>query len=308
MPTPQPGIFALGTRCHHHLELDVAPGVEPDALTGALARLLEPGVVPGAANVVLGFGASTWARIAPAHAPADLGPFVELVGRDGHRAPATQHDVWAWVHGAGPDEVLDCALAVTAALAGVAGLAAETPSFVYHDSRDLTGFVDGTANPAPAAAPGVACVPDGAAGAGGSHVLAQRWVHDLAGFSRLGVAEQEGVFGRTKPDSVALPADVRPGDSHITRAEIHDAQGRERPVYRRSTPFGTVAERGLFFLAFSAERDRFDQMLASMYGTGGREQRDRLLDFSTAVSGSYYFAPSLEALGALVSSRGAGAA
>lgn len=129
--------------------------------------------------------------------------------------------------------------------------------------------------------------------------MTQRWIHDLGSFDELEVPEQERVIGRTKLDSVALPSDVRPADSHITRAEIHDAAGEERPIYRRSTPYGTAAEQGLYFLAFSAERDRFDAMLAQMYGTDGGGIRDRLLDFTTPVTGSYYFAPSAEVLFAL---------
>jgi putative iron-dependent peroxidase len=181
----------------------------------------------------------------------------------------------------------------------VASLATELPGFVYHDSRDLTGFVDGSANPSPAEAPGVACVPPGQAGAGGSHVLAQRFVHDLRAFGELDVPDQERVFGRTKLESLELPDDVRPANAHMSRAEVHDDVGEERPIYRRSVPFGTLHEQGLFFLAFSAERDRFDQMLASIYGTDESDVRDRLLDFTTAVSGAYYFAPSLEDLMAL---------
>ena len=41
-------------------------------------------------------------------------------------------------------------------------------------------------------------------------------------------------------------------------------------------------------------------MLAAMYGTGGDGVRDRLTDFSTPVSGSFFFAPSLEALAAVL--------
>ena len=52
-----------------------------------------------------------------------------------------------WVHGTGEDIVLDVARAVGAALAPVADLRLSQPCFVYKDSRDLTGFVDGTANP-----------------------------------------------------------------------------------------------------------------------------------------------------------------
>jgi putative iron-dependent peroxidase len=127
-------------------------------------------------------------------------------------------------------------------------------------------------------------------------VLIQRWVHDLAGFGELEVPEQEAVFGRTKLDSVALDRSIRPPDAHITRAEVHDAAGNERPIYRRSVATGTASEQGLIFVAFSAERDRFDAMLASMYGLDDSGIHDRLLEFSTPVTGSYYFAPSAEEL------------
>lgn len=300
-PTPQPAIFALGTRYQHHLELDVDAGVTAEAVVGALRTGLEaPHVSGGGTNLVIGFGSEMWQRLSPdGPPPGGIGPFVEVVGRDGHIAPATQHDIWFWTHGSGVDAVLDTAVAITAALDGVAVVAQEVPCFVYHDSRDLTGFIDGTANPPPIEAPQVACIPAGSPGAGGSHVLTQRWVHDLAAFETLEVADQERVFGRTKLDSVALPKNIRPSNAHITLAEIHDDQGEEREVYRRSTPYGDVEERGLYFLAFSAERDRFDEMFAQIYGTDGRPERDRLLDFTKAVSGAYYFAPSVDDLLAL---------
>ncbi len=297
MPTPQPGIFALGTRSHHHLELDLLGGAEPGDVVDALAAIAE--TTGGAANLVLGFGPDLWARLAPGAVPDGLGPFTEIVGREGHRAPATQHDIWAWVHGSAPDDVLDTALGVAARLGTVASLAQETECFVYHDSRDLTGFIDGTANPTPVEAPEVALVPEGQPGAGGSHVIAQRWVHDLESFNRLEVSEQEKVFGRTKPDSEELPEGVKPPDAHISLTEIHDERGEELPIFRRSTPFGGVAEKGLFFLGFSSDRSRFEKMLSAMFGVGEGQLRDRLLDFSTPVSGSFYFAPSLDDLEAL---------
>lgn len=294
-PAPQPGIFATGTRYHHHLEFDLHD-VPAGRVVAAVGELRESHVNAGATNLVVGFGPRLWQRICAGDGvPEGLGDFAEVHGIDGHVAPATQHDIWVWVHGSGVDEVLDTVRAVVATFAEVGTLAVDCPCFVYHDSRDLTGFIDGSANPAPGDAPAVACIPEGEPGAGGSHVMTQRWVHDLASFDELEVPEQERVIGRTKLDSVELPAEVRPPDSHITRAEIHDAAGEERPIYRRSTPFGTAGEQGLYFLAFSAERDRFDEMLAGMYGTDG-SIRDRLLDFSTPVTGSYYFAPSAQTL------------
>lgn len=295
--TPQSGIFALGTRSHLHLEFDLEESATTSQILESLEALGEPNVTAGATNMVLGFGPALWRRLNDSP-PVDLADFAEVVGLD-RRAPATQHDLWIWFHGTGRDALYDCGSAASAALEGVARLASDAPSWVYHDSRDLTGFIDGTANPTPAEAPAVACIPEGRPGAGGAHVIVQRWVHDLASFNQLSVPEQENVFGRRKADSEAIPREQRPEDSHIVLAEIHDEHGDEREIYRRSVPWGTVSEKGLVFIGFSPERDRFDEMLARMFGADGRTIRDRLLDFTEAVSGSYYFAPSLEELRAV---------
>jgi putative iron-dependent peroxidase len=294
MATPQPGIFAQGTRSHYHLEFDLRPGVDPAAAAGFVERLREPAVTVGGANLVVGFGPDLWQALAPDDVPGDLGPFTP-VGDDGRGAPATQHDAWIWLHGTGPDVLLDMARLVTGALAPELTLAAEQPCFVYRDSRDLTGFVDGTENPPVEEAPEVASIADGP-GAGGSHVITMRWVHDLAAFDRLAVPDQEAVIGRTKPDSVELPD--KPPTAHISRVVIEE-DGEELEIYRRSAPYGHVGEHGLYFVAFSAERSRFDKMLARMFGTTGDGLHDRLTDFTRPVSGSFYFAPSLQALAAL---------
>jgi putative iron-dependent peroxidase len=300
MAIPQPGIFALGARSHYHLELDVRPDAADEAVVAALGRLREPAVTAGGVNLVLGFGATLWRRLAAADAPSELRGFDPIDGIDGKHAPATQHDLWVWVHGTGEDVVLDVARAVVACLAPVAEVRLGQPCFVYKDSRDLTGFVDGTANPRIDEAPALVTVPDGRPGAGGAFVLAQRWVHDLAGFAAQSVEDQQRVFGRTKPDSVELEGEAKPPTAHISRVEIHDGSGEELPVFRRSTPYGTVAEAGLYFLAFSIDLARLDDMLANMYGTSGDGIRDHLLDFSAPVSGSYFFAPGLESLAAVL--------
>ncbi len=132
-------------------------------------------------------------------------------------------------------------------------------------------------------------------GAGGSYAMTMRWVHDLEAFDRLSPVDQERVFGRTKPASVELDEAAKPPTAHIARVSIEEG-GEELHIYRRSVPYGTVREHGLFFVAFSADPSRFDKMLARMFGTSPDAVRDRLTDFSHPVSGSYYFAPSLQAL------------
>ena len=296
MATAQTGIFAQGTRSHYHLELDAHPDASPSEIATALQKLREPSVTSGGFNLVIGFGPRLWRRIAPPDAqPADLREFATVAGTDGHSAPATQHDIWIWVHGTGPDLALDAARAIVAALQPVAELAVEQPCFVYRDSRDLTGFVDGTENPPVEDGPEVALIPDGEPGERGAYVIAQKWVHDLASFQAMKVPDQEAVIGRTKPDSIEL--EDKPETAHISRVVIEEA-GEELEIYRRSTPYGTVGEHGLYFIAFSAELTRFDKMLARIFGVADGV-RDRLTDFTRPVSGSYYFAPSLEALAAV---------
>ncbi len=298
MAIPQPGIFAQGTRAHYHLEFDVRPDVSDADVRAAVGRLREPAVTVGGSNIVVGFGPDLWRRLRADDTPENLAPF-ETVDGGGGRAPATQHDVWVWSHGTSTDVELDIARGIAAAFAPVATLAQEQPGFVYRDSRDLTGFIDGTENPPVEVAHDVAIVPDGERGAGGAHVIAMRWVHDLAAFHRQSLADQQGTFGRTKPDSIEL--DDKPATAHISRVVIEE-DGEELEIYRRSVPYGRVGELGLFFIASSAAPSRFHKMLARMFGATGDGLHDRLVDFTKPVSGSFYFAPSLDALSGILPS------
>jgi putative iron-dependent peroxidase len=295
MNVPQFGIFAQGTIAHEFVEFDLRPDIDMRRATSAISRLRAPAVSAGGVNLVIGFGADLWRAIAPQHAPPDATAFTRIGMLAGHQAPATQHDFWLWINGSSQDVVFEHARAAVAAVADVASVASEQSCFVHRDSRDLTGFIDGTANPMTHEAPVAALVPEGQPGAGGSHVLAMRWIHNLDAFEKLSVHDQERVFGRTKPNSIELKGDEKPDDAHIARVEISDEAGEELPIYRRSVPYGTVAEHGLYFVAFSADRARFSRMLGRMFGTDdGRH--DRLTDFSRPVSGAFYFAPPLSLL------------
>jgi porphyrinogen peroxidase len=294
----QPGIFAQGTRSHYHLEFTVRDGAATSEVAAAISRLDEPSVTVGGFNLVLGVGSKLWQRLEPRTPLAGFHDFTPIAGTDQHGVPATQHDLWIWMHGTGPDLALDGARAVTKCLSLVADLALEQPGFAYRDSRDLTGFIDGTANPPLLKAPDVAVVPDDQPGSGGTFALTMRWVHNLEAFGRLSVEDQERVIGRTKLDSVELDDDAKPATAHVARVTIEE-DGEELELYRRSVPYGTVGEHGLFFVAFSADPTRFDKMLARMFGTAEDAQRDRLTDFTRPVNASYYFAPSLETLRAI---------
>ena len=292
---PQFGIFAQGTHAHYFLEFDFKSGVTPVETVAEFRKLRTPDVSAGGVNLVMAFGAAAWRAVAPGLSPDELAPFQTVVGADGRSAPATQHDAWLWISGAEPDVVWHSARAATLALDEAADLVAEQPGFTYLGGRDITGFIDGTANPQVRQAAGVAVVPPGQPGEGGSHVLVMHWVHDLIEFERLSVEEQRRVIGRTKADNVELPDAEKPPTAHISRVQV-TVGDQELEIFRRSVPYGSPREHGLYFVAFSAERSRYDVMLARMFGNTEDGIHDRLTEFSRPVSGAYYFAPSQNAL------------
>ncbi|GAC1465271.1 MAG: Dyp-type peroxidase [Chloroflexota bacterium] len=295
MAIAQSGIFALGTGSHSYLEFDRRDGIAPGDLVRCVADLREPRSTTGGVNLVVGFGPSLWNRASPTDYPDGLQGFDRpLQGAGAYTMPATQHDLWLWVSGHAYDKVFDTAREAIASLTEVAVLADETAGWTYKENRDLTGFIDGTENPSLATAPDVALIPDGAAGAAGTIVLIQKWIHDSSAFEALSVEEQERVIGRTKTDSTELDEDVRGPQSHVSRTVIEE-DGQELPIFRRNTPFGTVTEHGTMFIGFSRDQHRLDRMLKRMAGAEDGI-RDALTLYATAVTGAYYFAPSIEAV------------
>ena len=179
----------------------------------------------------------------------------------------------------------------------------ERTCFKYLDSRDLTGFIDGTENPQfKDDREEVALLgKDAGIFADGSFVFAQRYVHDLDKFNRLKVDAQENVFGRSKLESIEMEDDVKPDNAHIARVVIEDDEGEELEIVRHSLPYGDGhGEQGLFFIAYTKDLNIIDQMLEHMFGTTGDHIHDRLLHFTTAVNGGYYFAPSDELLAVVI--------
>ncbi len=290
MSTPQAGIFALGTASHSYIEFDIRPHVDARELVKAVANLREPRTTMGGVNLVAGFRPEHWKKVAPDDAPSGVEGFNEdLVGVDGFRMPATQHDAVLWISGSEYDVVFDEARQAIAALDPIAEVAEETSSWPYHRDRDLTGFIDGTENPTLVDAPAIAVIADGGPGAGGSVLLLQKWVHDAAAWESQSVRRQEQVIGRTKPDSMEL--DPRPGDSHAARTD-QDQFGK---VFRRNMPFGTVTRHGTMFVGFSSDQRRLGAMLQNMAGVLDGV-RDALTLYTQPLTGSYYFVPSIDGL------------
>jgi putative iron-dependent peroxidase len=275
---------------------DGAAAARIAAQTPALARSVAKLAPRAKLAAGIAYGSALWDVASPGAKPRALRPFTPIEN-GALSAPATPGDLLLHATSQRADLNLELALRLRAALGARAEVVEEVHGFQYLDSRDLTGFIDGTENPSGARARSDAALigREDDAFAGGSYAFTQRYVHDLARWSRVPLAEQEGAIGRRKRDSKELSAKAKPASAHIARVVIEE-DGEELEIVRHSFPYGTTSEAGLFFIAYTRDLGIPEKMLARMYGTSGDGLHDRLMEFTRAVSGASFFAPSAELL------------
>ena len=198
------------------------------------------------------------------------------------------------------DLCFEFAAQVMRRLAGQAEVADEVHGFRYFDERDLIGFVDGTESPGGPAGVRAAIVTSGQDPdfAGGSYVIVQKYVHDIPGWNALSVAEQERVIGRSKLDDIEMPDDVKPSNSHVALNTLTGPDGEQLQIIRANMPFGQVGtgEFGTYYIAYAATPSITEQMLENMFLGSPPGNTDRILDFSTALTGCNFFAPAADFL------------
>jgi putative iron-dependent peroxidase len=234
-------------------------------------------------------------RARPGNRPKGFRPFPAIAAGD-RRAPATGGDLLVHILSRRPDLCFELATQVRKKLGHAVEVMEEVHGFQYLDSRDLTGFIDGTENPKGKKRAAEALIGDEDPDfAGGSFVFTQRYVHDLEKWEGLSLREQEKVIGRRKRDSRELSDRAKPPTAHIARVVIEE-DGEELEIVRHSFPYGTTSECGLFFIAYTRDLDIPAKMLRRMLGTSGDGLHDRLMEFSQAVSGANFFAPSVRVL------------
>lgn len=290
MGHPQAGLFREGVAHRHYLELSADETADTEAIRSAVA-VARASAPPRDFDVFFAFGPALWTRLG-GETPVGLQDFPGYATPSGdgpsHTAPATQRDLWVLVQGPSAEGNLQVARGVLAALRPVAAVVLEVTSLPTEGNRDLIGFVDGTGNPKNWPAKEAAALIPG--GAGGTFVMTQKWIHHLERFEALEVRAQEQVVGRTKHEDIELEGDAMPPDSHVSRTDLEDG-GVAMKIYRRSAAYGSATEHGLYFVAFGCDVHRFDIQLRSMYGLTDDGLRDRILEFSTAVTGSFWYAP-----------------
>jgi putative iron-dependent peroxidase len=186
----------------------------------------------------------------------------------------------------------------------------EVHGFRYFDNRDLMGFVDGTENPVGDDALAATAIGDeDPAFAGGSYVITQKYLHDLAGWDELSTEEQENIIGRKKLSDIELADGVKPDNAHSALTSV-TIDGEDVDIVRDNMPFGSVSqgEFGTYFIGYAKSVAITELMLRNMFLGDPPGNYDRILDFSTAVSGNLFFVPSQPMLDGLADEPAAAAA
>ena len=276
--------------------LDTVRDLLPDV--AGLTRSVGFRSTDGGLSCVVGIADGLWDRLFDGPKPRGLHPFRAVAGSR-HTAPATPGDLLFHLRARRMDLCFELASHLTARLGGHGRVVDEVHGFRYFDQRDLLGFVDGTENPV--GAPAIAATIIGADDpdfAGGSYVVVQKYLHDLTAWQALPVEEQERVIGRTKLADIELPDETKPANSHVALNTITDEDGEEQQIVRDNMPFGRIdsAEFGTYFIGYAARPDVIELMLTNMFVGRPPGNHDRVLDFSTAVTGGLFFVPSADFL------------
>jgi putative iron-dependent peroxidase len=271
--------------------------VDVSALTRSVGfRIPEAGL-----TCVTGIGSELWNRMIGGPRPAQLHPLPEFAGSI-HAAPSTPGDLLFHIRAARTDLCFELAQRITDRLRGYASVIDEVHGFRSFDDRDLLGFVDGTENPAGAAATASVLIGDeDPKFAGGSYVIAQKYLHNLSAWDALTVEQQELAVGRRKLSDIELDDDLKPSNSHVALNTIVDDDGEQRQIVRLNMPFGRVgaAEFGTYFIGYARTPEVTELMLEHMFIGDPPGNHDRILDFSTAVTGHLFFVPSGDMLDGL---------
>ena len=288
------------TRAAIFLVVTVKPGAEHRAtirsFCGDLASIVRAvgfRDIEGGLSCVVGFGSEAWGELFGEPRPKELHAFREVSAGARH-AVSTPGDLLFHIRAKRMDLCFEMASQIIARIGHSIAPVDEVHGFRYFDDRDLIGFVDGTENPTgDAAADAVTIGEEDAAFAGGSYVIVQKYLHDLDAWNALSTETQEGIIGRKKLSDIELDDSVKPSSAHNALTTIVE-DGKEIKILRDNMPFGRPSEGefGTYFIGYSRSPRTIEQMIENMFIGRPPGNYDRLLDFSRAVTGGLFFAPS----------------
>lgn len=268
----------------------------------ALVRGVGFRVPDGQLSCIAAIGAEAWPRLFPGPRPRELQVFQPIEGV--HRAVSTPGDALFHIRAMRMDLCFELATQIMARLGDVVTVQDEVHGFKYFDDRDLIGFVDGTENPDGQARRDATLIGDEDPDfTGGSYVIVQKYLHDLPKWDRIPVEQQERIVGRRKLNDIELADAEKPSYAHNVLTSITDEDGNDLEILRDNMPFGRPGsgEYGTYFIGYAKSPSVTIRMLRNMFIGDPPGNYDRLLDVSTAVTGTLFFVPSadmLEAAGA----------
>src|SRR6202789_806770 len=258
-----------------------------------LIRAVEFRDVEAGLTCIAGFGSDAWDKLFGAPRPAELHPFREIRSA-GRHAVSTPGDILFHIRAKRMDLCFELATQIMDSIGDVVTIADEVHGFRYFDDRDVIGFVDGTENPRGEAAREAVIIggeePDFA---GGSYVVVQKYFHNMKAWNGLSTEAQEHIIGRRKLSDIELDEAEKPASAHNALTVIEE-NGKELKILRDNMPFGRPGhgEFGTYFIGYSRTPRITETMLQNMFVGRPPGNYDRLLDFSTAVTGSLFFVPS----------------
>ncbi|MGO4173551.1 Dyp-type peroxidase [Bosea sp. TAF32] len=300
-------VFATLTRSAIFLVVTINPGSEAEvAMRGlcadlsGLLRAVGFRDLQGNLSCVMGIGSQAWDRLFDGPRPRELHPFKEIRGV--HHAVSTPGDILFHIRSTRRmDLCFELARQIMIRLDGAVTAVDEVHGFNYFDDRDLIGFVDGTENPSGPDAAAATLIGDEDAGfTGGSYVIVQKYLHDLAGWEKVPVEEQENIVGRHKLSDIEQPEALKKPYAHNVLTSITE-DGEPVDILRDNMPFGQAGtgEAGTYFIGYARTPRRIERMLENMFVGAPPGNYDRLLDFSRAVTGSLFFVPTATFLDAV---------
>lgn len=260
----------------------------PEQLNALQARFPKANLL-----MTVGFSSAFWDRLNLASKPAELIPFQKIENAQ-VSMPATDADMLLHIRSEQHDVNYHLALSLFDALQPAFELDEMVHGFRYLDSRDMTGFVDGTENPEGEARKAVALVSNDGEFNGGSYIHLQKYNHDLASWQKIALKQQEESYGRSKEDNIEFASADKRNSAHTKRASVKDENANSIEILRHSLPFGNLAKSGLLFASYGASPDNFNRMLQSMCEIDSHNEVDKILYVTSAVTGHAFYAPNLD--------------
>lgn len=285
MKDSQPGIFHDLPKQSRYLGFDIQSDASAEQIKSSLKELTD---LADGDTMVVGFGLSLLNKLDITITGMRNMPVLSGPGFD---VPSTPVALWCWLRGDDRGVLYHMARRLEQCLFPAFNPVYVLDGFMYADSRDLSGYEDGTENPQDEDAVAAAIVSGQGKGVdGSSFVVVQQWLHDMDTLQDKSIEQQDDIIGRHISDNEEF--DEAPESAHVKRS-AQESFSPEAFILRRSMPWVDGTDAGLNFVAFGKSFDAFEAILNRMLG---KEDGivDALFSFTRPIGGFYLWCPPLK--------------